>query len=683
MKSISKGINKKSDRKKSIRTTISFILASLFVVAIAILLIASNFLLEKYFAEQIEEDVKLLSSQAADIVSAEIKKNEDIVRELATNPMLVHEDVTEEEKVAFYGDRAKELDYKLFFYILPDGTGINLTPEGDKLDLSQMEYFKKSMQGEVFTTNIITDALTGGKIVIISAPYYEHGQIKGVFAGIKSADYFSEACEHFSWKKTGAISIFDQDGIIIGHTYPELAKDEVSIIEKAKSDKEYEGIANLYQTKMLNSESGVGEYSFLGNPKLAGYSKIKGTEDFVLISIDKKVVFEPIRKLIKILLLISVVILILCILDIYFVIAKRIAASFNNIRDDIAELSNYNLNYTSKKDYSSRNDEIGDIYRGSQTLKNNLVNIVQEIFEHASNTAATAEELTATAQSTSSSAKEIAFAVGNIAQGASSQAHDTAEAADNIQENSNALNDMLKLLNDLRESTIGIESKKDEGKTALNGLARLTDSSKDQAGYISQIISDTNDSAESIYKASEMIQSIADQTNLLALNAAIEAARAGEAGKGFAVVAEEIRKLAEDSTKFTDEIRVIIDELKNKSQTAVNKMQEVGRIVAEQDVQTQLTREKFNEIEEAVENSKSIVDTIHSTSKSIEDKNDQIINIIQNLSAIAQENASTTEEVSASVETQTNAINDVSSASVNLAEIANELQNEVAHFKLK
>ncbi len=111
-------------------------------------------------------------------------------------------------------------------------------------------------------------------------------------------------------------------------------------------------------------------------------------------------------------------------------------------------------------------------------------------------------------------------------------------------------------------------------------------------------------------------------------------------------------------------------------------MIDVGKIVALQDEQAMLTQKKFNDIEVAVEHSKEIVDNITETSNRIELKNAQIIGIIQHLSAIAEENAATTQQASASVETQTQSISDISSASSNLAEIANDLQNEVSNFKL-
>ncbi len=355
---------------------------------------------------------------------------------------------------------------------------------------------------------------------------------------------------------------------------------------------------------------------------------------------------------------------------------------FNHIIVGFRKLAEYDLSFEFEKDYSDRQDEIGDLYRASVGLRDKLKDIITNVYQYAQNTAATSEELTATAQNTSESAREVANAVDDIAHGATNQAENTMITTKNIEENKIMLNEMVEVLNELNNAVDNIDVKQEEGKEILNILTSLTNKNKEETSFVNQIIIETNDSVELISTASEMIQSIADQTNLLALNAAIEAARAGSSGSGFAVVADEIRKLAEDSTKFTGEIRIIIEELKKKSYTAVDRMKVMGQIVSEQDEQTKTTNDKFDEIETTVGMSKQIVQRASENSKIMEEKNNEVMQISQNLSAIAEENAAATEEVSASVEVQTEAINDISSASADLAEIANDLQDEISEFIL-
>lgn len=216
----------------------------------------------------------------------------------------------------------------------------------------------------------------------------------------------------------------------------------------------------------------------------------------------------------------------------------------------------------------------------------------------------------------------------------------------------------------------------------MSELAHINQKSEEEAIHVSQIITETNNSADKIANASSMIQALASQTNLLALNASIEAARAGENGRGFAVVAEEIRKLAEESDRFTEEIKSVILELQVKTQDAVNTMSDVGGVIEAQNQKMNETYQKFDEIEEAVEKGRTIVSQVTEASGAISESNSHLLDVVQNLTAIAEQNAAITQEAAESVDVQVSSISEISSAGENLVEIASNLEAEVAEFKL-
>lgn len=365
-----------------------------------------------------------------------------------------------------------------------------------------------------------------------------------------------------------------------------------------------------------------------------------------------------------------------------FVFSRQIIVVIKKLKEKLNLMSTGDFSIEIEQSLIDKNDELGEISEGIFVMKNSISEMVNRIMEKSELVAASSEELTATSDMAAKASGEVSKTIEEIARGANDQARDTESTVHNIDKLGHLLDENNQFMKELNRASVEIESQKNEGFRILKDLIVKTESVNTSASHVYDIIISNDKSAEEIENASGMIQSIADQTNLLALNAAIEAARAGEAGRGFAVVADEIRKLAEDSTRFTQEIKSVIDELKSKSQLAVNTMNDVKDFVSDQDQSVKLTELKFESISEASELVKISVDKLNNSGELMNESKNNIVGFIQNLAAISEENAAGTEEVSASMEEQLATIIEIANSGEDLSGIADELKTLIDKFKI-
>jgi len=309
----------------------------------------------------------------------------------------------------------------------------------------------------------------------------------------------------------------------------------------------------------------------------------------------------------------------------------------------------------SREDMLIRNrDEIGTAGTLLNSMKNNLKAIVQSI-------AATAEHVASASEEISASATEMA----NGSETQKDQVHQVATA---MQEMSATVHEVSESCNKAAESAHQTAETARQGgvivKDTLAHMRSIADSVRETA----QKVQELGSRSDQIGKIVGVIDDIADQTNLLALNAAIEAARAGEQGRGFAVVADEVRKLAERTTKATKEIAEMIQSVQTETRGAVDKM-----------------KAGTQQVEKGVE----VTAKVGASLKQIIGQAEHVGEMVTHIATAANEQSSATEQVNNNMD-QINKLvaesaegaQQSAKACEQLSGMAFELQSLVSRFKL-
>ena len=364
------------------------------------------------------------------------------------------------------------------------------------------------------------------------------------------------------------------------------------------------------------------------------------------------------------------------------VMTSGIGGAIKKVNKNIGQIATGDLTTEINKKALKRTDEVGTIAQSTNMMKDEFKAVISKIGETVDIVKNSAVEVDGMSTHAARTVEDVSHAVEEIAVGAASQANETREAEQHIDDIGKLIQEIVSDVDVLTETANGMGEAEKNARGVIAQLSGTTIKTNEAVEEIAKQTAATNASAKEITQAVELITSIANQTNLLSLNAAIEAARAGEAGKGFAVVASEIQKLAEQSSRSAEKIQEIIDELTQKSDETVAHMKLVKEAVAEQEKKIDETRRIFDNVRISVDRSLDGINGIGEKTNELNEMKERIVSIVQDLSAVSEQNAASTEETTASTEELTSMMNELASAANKLNELAEQLTEATAMFKI-
>lgn len=552
--------------------------------------------------------------------------------------------------------------------------------DGTRADLGDQEHIQKALQGEDSVSDVIVSELSGELVLIYSAPIKVNDQVVGAIMGRRDGTALSNITNAMGFGENGYAYMINDQGTVVAHPTIDRVMNRFNPINEVAEDASLESVANLFQ-RILEEEHGVSEYLFGGQNMYAGYSPVAGSQWMIVITASTDEVLAALPIMEGIILAVTVGILALAIVLTFFV-ASSIANPIKKLEAKAQVIARLDITENIDQKLLKNRDEVGRLAKSFQQIIDSLRDTINEVMKASEQVASSSEELTSSAEQSSTAIESVARTAEQIAEGSTAQAENTATGSKQVTELGNVIEANEAKMITMNKATKHVTETVAEGLVTIDALMEISETSSVETQRIQEGIIKTNNSAEKISEASNVIASIADQTNLLALNAAIEAARAGEAGKGFSVVAEEIRKLAEQSTESTKKIDSIVAELQLNSQDVVKIMENVATIMQEQTEKIHESKDKYMTIESSMKDTAGCVDVLNQTSDQMKNMREGMLAMIQNLSAIAEENSASTQDVSASMEEQTASMEEITASSESLSSLAEELQNIVMRFKI-
>ena len=552
---------------------------------------------------------------------------------------------------------AAHKDKSLFSFKDGDITGV--------LDPNERSWFKKAAgEKSGFVTEAYEDAITHKLVISCIMPFFDSA---GTFAGAICEDVtiaeIDEMIADFKYRGSGAGYVIEQTGVIVA------SNDGTKPLDKVETKS-----WGRHFSEMTKSSEGY----FIDGDNVIAYSTLKDTGWIATVVVDKDFVFSPVSSLRNTFIVVSII-GILLILAACMMFGKQLQAVALSLKESAESMAEGNLAINKVDVVTS--DELGDMAQAFNKMHDNIRNIIKRMASTSSQVAAASQELTANASQSADVSVSVAETVGEMASGMDSQLNDIDVAKQNVDMVYSDINVMAENAKRVAESTEMATAAASKGQSLMEDAISKMNNIEQSVTHSSAVVANLGENSQQIGQIVDAISSISEQTNLLALNAAIEAARAGEHGRGFAVVAEEVRKLAAESQSSAEEIRQRIGNIQTETAKAVKTM-ETGTVDVKEGIEAiRNVGEQFNEIMTKISGIGEQMKEIDSSVETVAKGAQSIVEAVDSIDSVSRDTANKTQTISSSTEEQSASNEEIAAAAHSLAQLAEEMNNEVSKFK--